>query len=356
MGFKKGLAIISAITLAVSACGKKNQTADNSYYVKVFTVGNWVEPSQSTFHGIIHAEYEPNLSFRVSGKIIKRNVDLGEVVKQGEVLASLDPTDYRLSADSANAQLASAKSNYVTQKANLERYKQLLQQNFVSQAQYDTQKAQFDSAKAQYEEAQNQLSDKDNQVQYTTLKAPSAGVITSINMDAGQVVTTGQTVATMAVSGNKEVEVELPEVQINNYKVGMPAQIKIWATDQIYQGKIRSINQASDQQTRTFTARIVILNPDNNIKYGMAADATIAPLNVTAGTELPLSSLYSKDGKTYVWVVGAESTAQLTPVKVLSTNGESMKIESGAVHNGQQIVSAGTTFLYTGQKLRIYSD
>ncbi len=356
MRFNKWVITISVAALAITACSKKAQQADNSYYVKVFTVGNWVEPSQSTFHGVIHAEYEPNLSFRVGGKIIKRNVDIGESVKQGQILASLDPTDYKLSADSANAQLASAKSNYVTQKANLERYKQLLQQNFVSQAQYDTQKAQFDSAKAQYEQAQNQLSNSDNQVQYTTLKAPSDGVITSINMDAGQVVTTGQTVATMAVSGNKEVEVELPEVQINNYKVGMPAQVKIWATDQIYQGKIRSINQASDQQTRTFTARIVITNPDNNIKYGMASDVTIAPLNVTAGTELPLSSLFSKDGKTYVWLVGAESAAQLVPVKVLSTNGASMKIESGVLKNGQQIVSAGTTFLYAGQKLKVYSD
>jgi RND family efflux transporter MFP subunit len=297
-----GLCLVAG-SLLLAACGSKPQAADNSHYVKVFVVGGNVEQTQSTFHGVIHAEYEPNLSFRVGGKIIQRNVDIGQTVTQGQVLASLDPTDYKLSADSANAQLASAKSNYVTQKANLERYKQLLQQNFVSQAQYDTQKAQFDSAKAQYEQAQNQLSNNDNQVKYTTLKAPSAGIITSITMDAGQVVTSGQTVATMAVSGNKEVEIELPEVQINNYKAGMPAQVKIWATDQVYKGTIRIINQASDQQTRTFTARIVIINPDANIKYGMAADVKIAPLNVKDGTELPLSSLYSNDGKTSVWII-----------------------------------------------------
>lgn len=344
------------ISLGLVACGNKPQPADDTRYVKVFTVGNTVDQTSSTFHGVVHAEFEPNLSFRVNGKIINRLVDIGQIVKEGQVLASLDPTDYKLSADSANAQLASAKSNYVTQQANLERYKQLLQQNFVSQAQYDTQKAQFDSSKAQFEEAQNQLSNSRNQVQYTTLKAPSDGVITSINMDAGQVVSAGQTVATMAVSGKKEVEIELPEAQINNYKVGMPANIKIWATNQLYSGFVRIINQASDQQTRTFTARVVINNSDGNIKYGMAADVTVTPLNSTDGIELPLNSLYAKDGKSYIWILDQNSKAKLLPISVISTDGSSMKIKSSTLHRGDRVVSAGTNFVYEGQKLGIYND
>ena len=344
------------LSVAVVACGKKPQPADDMRYVKTFVVGNNFEQAASTFHGIVHAEFEPKLSFRVAGKIVERNVEIGQAVKQSQVLASLDPTDYKLSADSANAQVASAKSNYVTQQANLQRYKELLQQNFVSQAEYDTRKAQFDSAKAQYEEANNQLSNSQNQVKYTTLKAPSDGVITSISMDAGQVVSSGQTVATMAVSGAKEVEIELPEAQINNYKSGMPAIIKIWATDISYKGTIRIINQASDQQSRTFTARITINNADANIKYGMAADVQVSPLNSTDGVELPLNSLYAKDGKTYVWLMDAKSLAKLVPIEVISTNGSSMKIKPGAVHNGDRVVSAGSNFIYAGQELRIYND
>lgn len=355
MQIKRFVLIALSGALLVS-CGKKTQTAVDTRYVKVFVAGNAVAQTRSTFHGIIHAEFEPNLSFRVGGKIIKRNVDIGQQVVSGQVLASLDPTDYKLSADSANAQLASTKSNYVTQKANLERYKQLLAQNFVSQAQYDTQKAQFDSAKAQYEQAGNQLSNNENQVKYTTLKAPSSGIITSVSMDAGQVVTAGQTVATMAVSGNKEVEVELPEAQINNYKAGMLADIKIWATNKDYKGKIRIINQASDQQTRTFTARIVITNPSDDIKYGMAADATVEPLNATSGMEMPLSCLYAKDGKSYVWVMDSNSMAKLVPVEVIGTDGTSMKIRATGIKDGDKVVSAGTNFIYAGQKLAVYSN
>lgn len=342
------------LSIGIVACGKKPEAADDSRYVKTFQIGSGVGQSMSTFHGIVHAEFEPNLSFRVNGKIITRNVDIGQAVKQGQVLASLDQTDYKLSADSANAQLASAKSNYVTQEANLERYKQLLAQNFVSQAQYDTQKAQFDSAKAQYEQAKNQLSNSDNQVNYTTLKAPSDGVITSINMDAGQVVSSGLTVATMAVSGSKEVAIELPEAQINDYKVGMPAEVKLWATNKEYSGSIRTINQASDQQTRTFTARIVIKDADDNIKYGMAADVTLTPMNSSKGIELPLNSIYADGGKTSVWVLDASSNANQVPVTVLETDGNSVKVQSNVLKNGDKVVSAGANFIHQGQKLKEY--
>lgn len=342
------------LSVGIVACGKKPEVADDSRYVKIFEVGNNVDQTLSTFHGVIHAEFEPNLSFRVAGKIISRNIDIGQVVKAGQSLATLDQTDYKLSADSANAALASAKSNFVTQEANLQRYKQLLAQNFVSQAQFDTQRAQFDSAKAQLEQARNQLSNSDNQVKYTTLKAPSDGVITSITMDAGQVVSAGQTVATMAVSGNKEVAVELPEAQINNYKVGMPASIKLWATNKVYQGSIRTINQASDQNTRTFTARVVINSTDDSIKYGMASDVTIIPLNSSGGTELPLNSIYADSGKTYVWTISNDFTANLVPVTVVETDGNSVKIQSGALKNGDKVVSAGANFIHQGQKLKEY--
>jgi RND family efflux transporter MFP subunit len=343
-------------SIVIVSCGQKPQSANDIHYVKVFTVGNSVYQSSSTFHGIVHAEFEPSLSFRIGGKIIQRNVDIGQMVKVGQVLASLDPTDYRLSADSSVANLASAKSNYITQQANLQRYQQLLKQNFVSQAQFDTQQAQFDSAKAQYNQAQNQVSNSENQVKYTVLKAPAEGIITSINMDAGQVVNAGQTVATMAVSGNKEVEIELPEAQINDYKVGMVARIKIWATGSNYQGKVRIVNQANDQQTRTFTARIVINNADDNIKYGMAADVTLQPLNSQNGLELPLSSLYAKNGKSYIWVIDKNSTAKLIPIIVLSTDGEAMKIEAPELKSGDNVVSAGANFIYAGQKLAIYKN
>jgi multidrug efflux system membrane fusion protein len=136
----------------------------------------------------------------------------------------------------------------------------------------------------------------------------------------------------------------------------MPATIKIWATNQNYTGKIRLINQASDQQTRTYTARIQIINPDANIKYGMAADVFVTPLNLSQGDELPLGCLYANEGKSYVWQVESNSTAKLVPIQVMATDGVSMRIKPGALQHGDVIVNAGTNLLHNGQKLKVYND
>ena len=350
----KKILLLSLSSALILGCSKKAETTDDIKYVKIYTIGGDNATLYSTFHGIIHAQYEPDLAFRVAGKIISRSVDIGQQVTKNQVLAKLDPSDYQLSAATANSQLAAAKSAYVTQQANLARYKQLLAQNFVSQAQFDMQKAQFESAKAQYEQAENQVSNSGNQVNYTTLVAPSDGVITSISMDAGQVVSAGQVVATMAVSGSKEVVIELPETQINNFKTGMPAKIQIWALNKTLNGIIRVINSASDQQTRTYSARISLDNPGDEIKYGMAADVSITPLNSTDGFEIPLSSVYSMDGKSYIWELDSQLKTHMVAITVINTDGEIAKISASGIKSGDKIVAAGANFIHDGQIVKEY--
>ncbi|MDD3267659.1 MAG: efflux RND transporter periplasmic adaptor subunit, partial [Burkholderiales bacterium] len=164
----------------------------------------------------------------------------------------------------------------------------------------------------------------------------------------------GQVVATMAVSGDKEVVVELPEAQVNNYKAGMQADIKLWATDKTYKGSIRVINGASDQQTRTFTARIMINSPESDIKYGMAADVKLSPLNSRDGIDLPINSIYSINGKSYVWLINAKSQVEQVEVDVLSTDGNIIRVNSPTLKDGDRIVEAGANFIHSGQTVKEY--
>ena len=356
MKLVKIYAVYIIVVIGVISCGGKLKTTDDTRYVKIITISQNVTSNiTNTFSGVVSAKFEPSLSFRVAGKIIARYVDIGNTVKKGQLLAKLDPSDYQLSEGSSTSQLASAKANYVQQKANLDRYTELLKQNFVSQASFDSQKSAFENAKAQYEQATNQLQNSRNQVGYTELKAPSDGVISSISMDAGQVVSAGQIVATMAVSGDKEVEIELPESLVNNYYVGESAIIKLWASDKLYHGKIRVINQANNQQTRTFTARISIFDADNSIKYGMSADVTMQTKENTFSTQLPLSSIYAKDGKNYVWVLGSNHIVNLIEVKIIRTDGNIVMV-NGDLQSGMNIVAVGVNFLHSGERVNIYSD
>ena len=352
----KSYIICSVIMVSILACSSKVKATDDTRYVKVVKISQaGASDAINTFNGVVYAKFEPSLSFRVAGKITARYVDIGNSVKKGQLLAKLDSSDYQLSEGSSTSQLASAKATYLQQKANLDRYTELLKQNFVSQASFDSQQSAFENAKAQYEQATNQLQNSKNQVKYTELTAPSDGVISSITMDAGQVVSAGQIVATMAVSGDKEVEIELPESLVNNYYVGESATIKLWASDKIYHGKIRAINQANNQQTRTFTARVSLLDADNSIKYGMSADVTIQTNNNSFTTQLPLSSIYAKDGKNYVWVLDSNNIVKLIEVKVIKTDG-SITMVNGELTQGMNIVSAGVNFLHSGEKVNVYAN
>ena len=345
---------IIMISIGLVACSHKEKQTEDIKYVKTVTLCQTTPQSNyNTFSGVIKAEFEPQLSFRVSGKVIKRDVDIGQVVKKGQVLASLDPTDYKLNEDSQIADVASAKSDYMTQQQNLERYRQLLKDNFVSQSAFDTQQSSFDSAKAKYQQAINSLANSKNQVAYTNLVAPGDGVIASINMDAGKVVSTADVVASMNLSGPKEIEIQLPETLVNNYKVGQSAKVQIWSDDKVYNGKIRTINQSNDEQTRTYTSRITLLDGNDSIKYGMSGYAKILTGSDTTGLTIPTSSIYAIEGKSYVWLLSPDHTVKLVPIQVSSADAE-MSLITANLSCGDIIISAGVNLLHDGQKVKEY--
>jgi biotin carboxyl carrier protein len=131
------------------------------------------------------------LGFRVGGKIIKRQAELGQRVKAGQVLAQLDPQDFRLAADSARAQVAAATTNRDLAAADFKRYKELKEQNFISGAELERRETTLKAAQAQLEQAQSQFSVQGNQANYAALVADVSGVVTAIEAEPGQVVTAG---------------------------------------------------------------------------------------------------------------------------------------------------------------------
>lgn len=344
------------MALSLIGCGSKEKPAETIKYVKTVTLCETTPGDDySVFSGIIKAQYEPQLSFRVPGKIIKRYVDVGQVVKKGQVLATLDPIEYKLNEDSQVANVAAAKSNYLTQQQNLERYRELLKENFVSQSAFDTQKSSYESAKAKYQEAINTLQNSKNQVGYTSLTAPGDGVIASVNMDAGKVVSTADVVATMNFAGPKELEIQLPETQVNNYKIGQDATIQIWSDDKAYHGVIRTISQSNDAQARTYTSRVMITDGNDSIKYGMSGYAHLNPKVTTTGLRIPMSSIYSIEGKSSTWLVGSNGVITQVPIQVLSADSDMVLVQS-TLKCGDIIISAGTNLVHVGEKVKVYTQ
>ena len=182
---------VLATALLVTACSKPAPSEEPVRAVKVSTVGVASIQSGAEFSGEVRPRVESRLGFRVAGKLVRRPVELGQTVKAGQVLAQLDPQDYKLATEAARAQVAAAATNRDLAAADFKRFKELRDQNFISGAELERRETTLKAAQAQLDQAQAQLNSQGNQASYTTLVADVSGVVTAINAEPGQVVTAG---------------------------------------------------------------------------------------------------------------------------------------------------------------------
>ncbi len=324
--------------------------------VKVMTVGTSAFASEPEFSGEVRARVESRLGFRVAGKIIKRQAELGQHVKAGEILAQLDPQDYRLAGEAARAQSAAAQTNRDLAAADLKRYRELREQNFISDAELERRDATYKAAQAQLEQAQAQRSSQGNQAAYTTLIADVPGVVTAIEAEPGQVVSAGTPVVRIAQDGARDVVFAVPEDRAALIRPGSAVTVRGWAdaTAEI-NGKVREVAASADPVTRTYTVKVAI-DAASSPALGATVYARPQALARTgvAVIKLPTSALRQDGSTTAVWVLDQpEMTVRSQAVQVATADGNEAVISAGLVP-GLQVVVAGVHVLSPGQKVSIY--
>jgi multidrug efflux system membrane fusion protein len=273
-------------------------------------------------------------------------------VRQGQEIAKLDPEDLVYAAASARAQVASVEAERNLAAADLKRYTDLREKNFISQAEFDRRASAYATANARLDAVRAQYRQAANQTAYATLAADTDGVITSLEAEAGQVVAAGQTVARLARPGEREIAIAVPESQrelverASGYVVTLNAfPAKSWP------GRLRELAPAADAVTRTYAARITVLEAGEDLELGMSARVAVAAGAAQSGVELPIAALYSRGESTQVWLVNADGTVRLAPVKTRGVAGERVVIESGLAA-GDLVVTAGAQLLRAGQRVR----
>ena len=203
------------VSLLLAACSKQAEQAEDVRPVRVVTLAPAAGQAVVELSGEVVPRYESRLGFRVGGKIVARKVEVGSAVRRGQVLMQLDPSDLQLSQVQAKAAVAAAESNLTLAKAELERYRELHDKQFVSQAVLDAKQAAYQSASAGHEQALAALKVQVNQSSYTTLVADADGVVTAIDAEVGQEVGAGMPVVRVARSGDTEVRVSIPEDRVD---------------------------------------------------------------------------------------------------------------------------------------------
>lgn len=325
--------------------------------VKITTVGVSTFDSEPEFSADVRARVESRIGFRVGGKITRRQVDMGQHVSAGQVLAQLDAQDFKLATEAARAQVAAATTNRDIAASDLKRYQGLRDQNFISGADLERRETTYKAAKAQFEQAQAQLSSQGNQASYTTLVADVPGIVTAIEAEPGQVVTAGTPVVRIAQDGARDVVFAVPEDRAALIKLGAPVTVRGWAGGVEMEGKVREVAASADAVTRTYTVKVAI---DAATAPALGATVYARPQSLsrsgTAVIKLPTSALRQEGQGSAVWVLDkATMTVRSQPVTVATADGNAAVI-SGGIAPGMMVVVAGVHVLQAGQKVSIYRD
>lgn len=344
------LAMIT-IALLLAACSKQPPRTDEPRPVRAIVLAASEAGSVREFAGEVRPRYESRLGFRVGGKIAARKVDVGALVKRGQVLMQLDPQDLRLGQAAALANLRAAETGRDLAAADLKRYQELRAQNFVSQAVLDARQAAYKQAEASVEAARASASGQGNQAAYANLVADADGVVTAIDAEAGQVVAAGAPVVRVARTDEKEVVIGVPEDGVDAVRKAGGATVRLWAEPgRAIEGRVREIAPAADPATRTYAVK-VSLPAEPMVRLGMTATVRFRVAQGTAQLRVPLTALVEDKGRSAVWVV-EQGVVHLAPVRVEGPSGNEIVL-AGGVRPGQAVVTAGVHVLSEGQKVRI---
>lgn len=348
--------ILATASLGLVACSKSAPPPEPVRAVKLVKVTVGGLDAAYEYAGDVRARVESRLGFRVAGKLIKRQAEVGQRVRVGQVLAQIDPQDYKLAADAARAGVAAAQTNRDLAAADFKRFSTLKDQNFISGAELERRETALKAAQAQLEQAQVQLKSQGNQAGYATLVADVAGIITAVEAEPGQVVSAGSPVVRIAQDGARDVVFSVPEDRVGQLTVGTQVAIKRWSDNSQTAGRVREVAASADPVTRTFPVKVSV---DAKEAPALGSTVYVLPSAATGGLQaikLPTSALFLVGQASHVWVLDTSSmTVKSTPVQVATADGNEAVISAG-LSAGQMVVSAGVHVLSPNQKVTVFGD
>ena len=313
-------------------------------------------PAAVTLTGEVQARFSADLSFRVSGRVLERLVDIGAHVNAGDLLARLDPAEQQADFDAATAGVVAAEAQLRVAQATFDRQHSLLSSGFTTRVTYDQAQEQLRTAQSMLESAKAELGRTREALGDTELRARATGVITARSLELGQVVQAAQTVFRLAQDGERDAVFDVPEtmffadVERRRVSLALVSDSALTAT-----GYVREISPAVDAKSSTVRVKVAIQNPPPAIVLGSAIAGTAA-IKPTAEITLPWSALTAIGSKPAVWIVNSETnTVSLKPVIVGAYEAEAMLIKEG-LEPGDRVVVDGGKLLSPGQPVTYGED
>jgi membrane fusion protein, multidrug efflux system len=348
-----GATVALAMIFCLAACQKEEKAARSVIRpVRTVTVEVRQEGERVSLTGEIQPRYQTDLGFRVNGKILQRPVDVGTPVKKGDLLARLDPQQFRQDLEVAKSEVAAAQAEVTRSQAQEYRQRELLKNGNTTQVSYDQALKTFRTAQAQLDATRAKQIQASENLDYTNLKADYDGVITAVGADAGQVVSAGQMVVRLARPGEREAVFNVAEGTFKSPPKDPTVDVELVSNPDIKTiGKVRYVSPQADPETRTYTVRISLPDAPAQMRLGANVTGTVT-LNQAQSVTIPGSALFQKDGKPAIWLVDKDDSVQLKPITVQRYQGDTVVV-GGGLAQGDVVVTAGVQKLLPGQKVRV---
>jgi RND family efflux transporter MFP subunit len=356
------LAAALALILLAGCRAEANRTASPGAEpparpVQVAEVTLTSRQEQRAWTGVVRARREADVGFRAGGRIVERLVDVGASVTAGQTLARLDPADLALSLRAAEADLAGAEATARQTAADAARSRTLLAAGHVAQGFDDQRQAAARSAAERASAARAQLALARNRLDYAVLRAPTAGVVTALLAEAGQVVSEGQPVLRLANPAERELVVQVPEAAVGGLAPGVVATAGFWSRpgDPPLAVRLRELSPQAETALRTYAARFSLpAEAPDWVALGMTGTVRLASAESDAApvATLPLSALHDRGGGPMVWKV--EDTRLIAvPVEVVALGEVTAALRAPALRAGDRVVALGPQLLDPGMRVRI---
>lgn len=365
-----GILVMIIAVMAVSGCGSKKATGtagEKTVTVTTEAVSVTTMKNTITLNGTVKSLQEAEISSKVSGKVSEIHFELGQRVKQGDILFKLDDTDLRLELQQAEATLnvtrtsldsswVTAETDYQDAKRSYERSKRLYENHLVSKQDFEDAESSFKkaedtynaaklaegsgvtNAKATLEKALAEYEIAKTDLANTVVKAPIAGVVASKDLKIGQYVTTSDTVAELVDLSSMIVKANVTEAVVNQIKVGDQVEISVKSTlEHPVTGEIIAIAPAVDSSTLNYPIKIKVANPQNTLKSGMFAEVTLTLNRAERVLAVPLSAISEESGRKYVYLLD-EGKAKRTLIQTGISDSQWIQVTEGLTEKDVVIV------------------
>jgi RND family efflux transporter MFP subunit len=371
--YRNAIAAYSVVPLVLalmqSACSNASSEQAKLTPVRTALVRNIDTGTSNTYSANIQPYQQVDLSFKSNGYLVSikqvrdanghtRNIDQGDYVVKGTLLATVEQDDYQQKLAQAQASLAKSQAEHERASLSFERVSALYKVGAATQPDYDDSRAQEQSTQAAIDNAKAQIGEAQIALGYCELRAPFDSWVLKRNVDVGTLVGPATNGFTLADTRTVKAVFGVPDTAMGRIKLGSPQVVRTEALSQPFSGHVTAISAAADPKSRVYSVEVRIDNPGNLLKSGMIASIMIGTPMREPVAVVPISAVIRSPSNPEGFAVlvtdgpGDIVKVHTQDVTLGNTYGNDIAVHSGVGPN-DRVVTSGTNMIKAGDEVRI---